>query len=113
MFKKNCGEWLIYLDGTWISSNCLCNSEKLNYGSVNSKIGCCLKNQQREMYIVPILSIEAELLEAEIHFLRENHQTFCGEIFVFPQKTHITKKLIFKVRDDIMMINLSNFKLFH
>ena len=43
------------------SINRLYTSEKLFYGYETSKIGFCLKNWPRDMCIVPILSIEAEI----------------------------------------------------
>ena len=41
------------------SINRLYTSEMLFYGYETSKFGFCLKNWPRDMYIVPILSIEA------------------------------------------------------
>ena len=47
------------------SRNRLCTSGKLIYGSATSKIGFCLKNWPRDMCVVPILSIEAEIMGGE------------------------------------------------
>ena len=64
------------------SRNRLCTSGKLIYGSATSKIGFCLKNWPRDMCVVPILSIEAEIMggggnppppgESSIEIHREN-----------------------------------------
>ena len=43
------------------SKNRVCTNWKLIHGTLTWKIGFCLKNWPRDMCIVPILSIEAEI----------------------------------------------------
>ena len=45
----------------WNSENRVYTSEKLSNGYETPKIGFCLKNWPRDMCIVPILSVEAEI----------------------------------------------------